>query len=73
MQAAAGRDLVVVKDEVIDGDLAKLGLRFETRSTKRCRSVLKEAFEAGHEAGERFTYRPGLTEEAGSAPSGQLQ
>ena len=73
MEAAAGRDLVVVKDEVIDEDLAKLGLHFETRSTKRRRSVLKDAFEAGHEAGERFTYRPGLTEEANSAANAHLR
>ena len=73
MQVAAGRDLVVVKDEVIDEDLAKLGLHFETRSTKRRRSVLKEAFEAGQEAGDRFSYRPGLSEETGSAFGGHLR
>ena len=72
MQAAAGRNLVVVKDEVIDQDLAKLGLHFETRGVKRRRSVLKDAYEAGQEAGDRFTYSPGLTEDEAPAFGGSL-
>ena len=67
MQASAGRDLVVVKDEVIDEDLAKLGLHFKTRGGRRRRSVLKDAYKAGQEAGNRFAYRPGVAE--GSAPA----
>jgi hypothetical protein len=73
MQAAAGRDLVVVKDEVIDEDLAKLGLHFTTRGGRRRRSVLTEAYEAGQEAGDRFTYRPGVTEESGPICDGHLR
>lgn len=73
MQAAAGRDLVVVKDEVIDQDLAKLGLNFTTRSSKRRRSVLRDAYEAGQEAGDRFTYRPGVAEETDPDFGGQLR
>lgn len=73
MQAAAGRDLVVVKDEVIDQDLAKLGLHFTTRGSRRRRSVLKDAYDAGQEAGDRFTFRPGVAEETAPASGGHLR
>ena len=59
MRAATGRDLVPVKEGVVEDELAKLGLRFHARGGGRGRYVLREAYEAGHEAGERFEYRPG--------------
>lgn len=72
MRASAGRDLVVVKDAVIDQDLAKLGLRFKTRGGSRKRSVLKDAYQAGQEAGDRFTYRPGIEEDVAPMFGGHL-
>jgi hypothetical protein len=60
MRATTGRDLVPVKEAVLDEELAKLGLRFRTRGGRRDRYVLQEAYEAGHEAGDRFEYRPGI-------------
>ena len=64
MQAANGRDLVPVKEAVVEAELAKLGLRFHTRGGGKGRYVLRDAYEAGHEAGERFEYRPGIGEHA---------
>jgi hypothetical protein len=73
MQRSARRDLMVVKDEVIDQDLAKLGLQFRTLGSRRRRSVLKDAYQAGREAGDRFAYRPGVTDESTApASAGQL-
>ena len=63
MRAETGRDLVPVKEAVVEEELARLGLRFQTRNGGRGRYVLRDAYEAGHEAGDRFEYRPGITEE----------
>ena len=60
MRDATGRDLVPVKEAVIEDELAALGLRFHARGGSRGRYVLEDAYEAGHEAGDRFEYRPGL-------------
>ena len=62
MRTATGRDLVPVKGAVVEEELAKLGLRFEARGGGRGRYVLRDAYEAGHEAGDRFEYRPGIAE-----------
>jgi Protein of unknown function (DUF2786) len=64
MRAASGRDLVPVKEAVVEEELAKLGLRFHTRGGSKGRYVLRDAYEAGHEAGDRFEYRPGIGEQA---------
>ena len=56
----AGRDLVPIKEGVIEAELAKLGLRFHSRGGGRGRYLLRDAYEAGHEAGERFEHRPGI-------------
>ena len=62
MRDATGRDLVPVKEAVLDEELAKLGLRFHARSGGKGRYVLRDAYEAGHEAGDRFEYRAGIAE-----------
>jgi hypothetical protein len=59
MRAATGRSLVPLKESVVAAELAKLGLRFVPGSARTVR-VLAAAYRAGHEAGERFAYRPGL-------------
>jgi hypothetical protein len=60
MRITTGRDLVPIKEAVLDEELAKLGMTFQTRSGQKGRRVLKDAYHAGHEAGDRFEYRPGL-------------
>lgn len=70
MQAAGGRDLVPVKEAVVDEELAKLGLRFHARGGSKGRYVLRDAYEAGHEAGDRFEYRPGIGEEVRGEANG---
>lgn len=67
MRTESGRDLVPVKAAIIDDELAKLGLRFKARGTRRGRYVLQDAYEAGHEVGDRFEYRPGITEKPTAA------
>jgi hypothetical protein len=61
MRTASGRDLVQVKEAILEEELAKLGLRFRSRGTGRGRSVLRDAYEVGHQTGDRFEYRPGIT------------
>ena len=45
MRAETGRDLVPVKEGVVEDELAKLGLRFHARGGGRGRYVLREAYE----------------------------
>ncbi len=59
-QQGSGRDLVPIKESIIETELEKLGLQFHRRGASSRRSVLSDAFNAGKEAGERFDYRPGL-------------
>ena len=59
-QQSSGRDLVPIKESMIETELEKLGLQFQRKSGSNRRSVLSDAFNAGKEAGERFDYRPGL-------------
>jgi hypothetical protein len=61
-RSASGRDLVPIKTSIIEDELAKLGLTLRARSRASKRYVLTDAYEAGHEAGKRFDYRPGLTQ-----------
>ena len=70
MRTETGRDLVPVKEGVVEEELAKLGLRFHARGGGRGRYVLPEAYEAGQEAGERFEYRPGIGEARGAGTGG---
>ena len=64
IRAAGGRDLVPVKAVVVDEDLARLGLRFHARGGGKGRHVLRDAYAAGHEAGEQFEYRQGIGAQA---------
>ncbi len=57
---ATGRDLVVVKAALIEGELAKLGISLRTLRTKH-RMVAKDAYHSGHAAGERVVINPGIT------------
>ncbi len=57
---SSGRDLVPVKASVIEAELAKLGMAFETRSPGGKRRFLAQAYDAGREAGADFEVRPGL-------------
>lgn len=59
LHASSGRDLVLAKAGVVDAEMQKLGLRFRSRKPAT-RRVNLDAFDAGHEAGERFEIRPGL-------------
>ena len=54
-----GRDLVVVKSAVVEDELAKLGLHFSKRRPGR-RTVAKDAFDAGHAAGQSVAINPGV-------------
>jgi len=60
MRASTGRDLVPIKAAVVDEELARLGMTFEKRSVGRGKRVLSAAYHAGHEAADRFEYRPGI-------------
>ena len=61
LRSASGRDLVPVKASIVEEEMAKLGLTLRARSRAAKRYVVTDAYEAGHEAGKRFEYRPGLT------------
>jgi hypothetical protein len=61
LRGSSGRDLVPIKASVVEDELAKLGLTLRARSRASRRYVLTDAYEAGHKAGKRFEYRPGLT------------
>ena len=57
--ASGGRDLVPVKRGVIDDELEKLGISFQTKAARAPR-VLSDAYDAGREASAGFEYRPGV-------------
>jgi hypothetical protein len=63
-RSASGRDLVPVKAAMVDEEVAKLGLDLHARELGRGRRVLADAFAAGQAAGQRFEYRPGITQAA---------
>jgi hypothetical protein len=63
LHSASGRDLVPIKTSIIEDELAKLGLTLRARSRASKRYVLTDAYEAGHQAGKRFEYRPGLPQD----------
>ena len=62
LRTSTGRDLVVAKADVVDAELTKLGLHLRTRTRSGPRRVLRDAFEAGHQAGLGFECRPGVTQ-----------
>ena len=59
-RGSSGRDLVPVKQSILEEELEKLGLSFVSRAAPRPRRALAEAYGAGKEAGERFEYRAGI-------------
>ena len=59
IRSAHGRDLVPIKHGVIDEELEKLGISFQSK-LKRASRVLSDAYHAGREAGEAFEVHPGL-------------
>jgi hypothetical protein len=59
VNASTGRDLIVVKQAVVDEELTKLGMRFgKARATGR--RVAGSAFEAGQAAGRNLRINPGV-------------
>jgi hypothetical protein len=63
MIRSSGRDLMPIKASVVDEELARLGMRFHTRERNSGRTVLPDAYHAGHEAGQRFEVRRGIEDE----------
>ena len=61
LRTSSGRDLVVAKADVVEDELAKLGLHFRTSSRSGGRRVVRDAFESGREAGLGFEYTLGVT------------
>ena len=61
LRNGSGRELIPIKEAMVDAELAKLGLTFRTLNRPGRRRVISDAFHAGKEAGERFNYQPGLT------------
>ena len=59
IRSAHGRDLVPIKRGVIDEELEKLGISFQSK-LKRAARVLSGAYQAGREAGEAFELHPGI-------------
>jgi len=57
---SSGRDLVVAKADVVEAELARLGMRFRARKGTAGRRVLQDVYEQGHEAGLGFEYAPGV-------------
>lgn len=60
LRGASGRDLVVLKADVVDEEMAALGLRLRTRTRSGGRRVLRDVYDHGHQTGLDFAYRPGL-------------
>lgn len=62
LRGASGRDLVVAKANVVEAELARLGMQFRARKGPAGRRVLQDAYDEGHEAGLGFEYAPGVTD-----------
>lgn len=63
LRGSSGRDLVVAKAEVVDAEMARLGLNLTARKGPKSRRILRGAYQEGHEAGLGFQYTPGVTDE----------
>lgn len=57
---SSGRDLVPVKHAAVEDELAALGLSFRRKAGGRGRTILRDAYHAGKEAGDRFEVTPGI-------------
>jgi hypothetical protein len=51
---------VPVKAAMVDEEMAKLGLDLRKRGVSQRRRLLKDAYEAGEAAAERFEITPGI-------------
>lgn len=60
--SSSGRDLVPIKADIVEDEMAKLGMRFTSKAAPSRRGVLKDAFHAGRVAGETFEVNRGLDE-----------
>jgi len=63
-RSVSGRDLVQVKDSLVDAELDKLGLNLQKRHVGQRKQVLSDAFASGAAAGERFEWTDGISEAA---------
>jgi hypothetical protein len=59
-RTSTGRDLVPIKEAVVNEELAKLGMTFRVRRGQTGKRVLSHAYHAGREAGDRFECRSGI-------------
>lgn len=64
--ASKGRDLVPLKDGVLDEEMDRLGLSLITKRGARSRRVLSEAFDEGQQVGQRFEWHQGLETSPGA-------
>ena len=60
LRGSSGRDLVVLKADIVEAEMAALGLSLQSRSRSGGRRLLKDAFDQGHAAGLDFEYTPGI-------------
>jgi hypothetical protein len=59
-RTSTGRDLVPIKEAVVNEELAKLGMTFRVRRGQKGKRVLSDAYHAGRKAGDRFECRSGI-------------
>jgi hypothetical protein len=57
---SSGRDLVPLKTSVIDEEMARLGLSFQTKPRRHRKRVLLDAFEVGKAIGHQFEVNEGI-------------
>ena len=60
LRRSSGRDLVVLKADIVEAEMAALGLSLRARGRSGGRRLLKDAFDQGHAAGLEFEYTHGL-------------
>lgn len=61
IRSASGRDLVPVKSAMVEEEMAKLGLSLSQKTTNRGKRVIRDAYTAGKEAGDRFEFAAAIT------------
>ena len=60
LRGSSVRDLVILKADIVEAEMAALGLSLRARSRSSGRRLLKDAFEQGHAAGLYFEYTQGI-------------
>lgn len=60
LRRSSGRDLVVLKADIVKAEMAALGLSLRARGRSGGRRLLKDAFDQGHAAGLDFEYTQGI-------------